>query len=133
MRSNRGELLVLALFAAGLSCRMEAEAPPAAQVFTDHKFLKADRPTKHLGEDCTEHGASACMEEGAVSFHYKPDPEEGYVCSKPCETTADCPDTWGCLSLYPAPGNSFCAPPADWEPHRTHVSPKNQPRHEAQD
>jgi hypothetical protein len=33
----------------------------------------------------------------------------------------DCPAGWPCASIYPAPGNSFCAPPATWISQATQV------------
>jgi hypothetical protein len=107
-----------ALLAASLSCAPSEPQNRRAEVFTEHRFLKAapEVPKKQLGEDCSAHGASECQ---YLCFHADVDPGKGHVCSKPCESDDDCPEEWACRSVYPSPGSSFCVPPAGWNQRAT--------------
>ncbi len=68
--------------------------------------------TAEFGEDCAANGRSACKTghcietrvEGTKKFH----------CTTPCTSDGDCPETWVCTSLLPAPDSSFCTPPLSW-------------------
>jgi hypothetical protein len=105
-----------ALLAASLSCAPSEPQNRRAEVFTEHRFLKAavEAPKKQLGEDCFTYGASECQSD--LCFHVGADPAKGHVCSKACESDDECPQDWTCRSVYPTPGSSFCVPPRDWAP-----------------
>lgn len=101
----------LALLVASASCAPSEPQNRRSEVFTEHRFLKAqpNAPKKQLGEDCSTNGASECQSE--LCFHTDADPSKGHVCSKACGSDEDCPEAWACRSVYPSPGSSFCVPP----------------------
>jgi hypothetical protein len=119
MRFRTCSLLVL--FVASLSCAPSEPQNRRAEVFTEHRFLKAapETPKKQLGEDCS---ASECQ--SGVCFHADVDPGKGHVCSKACESDDECPEGWACRSVYPSPGSSFCVPPKDWVPSAIIARPR---------
>lgn len=125
MESTRNSALwcagALAIAAALAGCPSTAsEQEPA--VFHEHQFLVTAKPTKGLGEDCSVGGASDCRKSAPVCWHFWDDPQgKGYACTKACETEEDCPEGWGCVGVAPGEGNSFCAPPRDWQPQAVAV------------
>ena len=88
------------------------DEPAARQTFTEHKLLIAAAPTKNLGESADVYGSSECL--SGLAIHAKPEPHTGRYCTAACRATADCPVAWTCVSVYPGPGNTFCAPPENW-------------------
>lgn len=78
------------------------------EVLTEHRSQKEDVATKQVGDDCTEHGASACL--SGVCLHVKPGRNEGYVCSRPCQSEQECPGNWRCAQVHPASEGRLCIP-----------------------
>jgi hypothetical protein len=119
--------LAWALFAAGLSScddgKTGAEPASANQgVFTERRELNAAGPGQlKLGEDCSQTGKAGCQ--SGLCLKHRPGFGTGYVCSAPCDTVANCPATWACNSMYPAPKASYCTPPAAWVYGATTVRP----------
>lgn len=106
--------------AASIACGNSVpEASPPKPVFTEHRPMQAEKPSKQLGEDCTTFGTSECI--SGTCFHYKPSPREGYVCSQKCQTDEGCPPLWACTSIYAGESNRYCSPPQDWKPQSTAV------------
>ncbi len=119
MRKSLNVMGAAALVA--LACTSQEGRPSdRGEVFSEHRFLTANRPTKKLGEDCTVSGKSEC--ETAVCYHVKPHPAEGYICSASCQSDDDCPETWNCRAMLP--GATFCVPPDGWSPQKTVVRPR---------
>lgn len=89
--------------------------PAAAERFVavrnDAVAGTASRRTLGFGEDCSALGNRACKSELAV--HLKPLPNDGWVCTKSCETDADCEKGWVCTRVG-ALGEQRCVPPAGW-------------------
>jgi hypothetical protein len=102
--------LVLVLFALAACPKSKTPVfgPPA---FADGG---SQSNTKAIGEDCSGGGPSDCQSQ--LCFHYLPGAQTGFVCGKKCSSDADCPVTWSCQTVYPAPGNDFCVPPKTWTP-----------------
>ncbi len=117
MRLHVLAVTIAAVGALGSGCKDETELGKV-EVFSGHNFLRTDKaPTKSIGEDCAEGGQAECKDRGAVCFHYQADPERGYVCSVPCASDIECPESWCCESVVPSmPGSSFCVPPKEWVP-----------------
>jgi hypothetical protein len=119
--------LAWAFFVAGLSScddgKTGTEPPSANQaVFTERRELNAARPGQlRLGEDCSQTGEDGCQ--SGLCLKHRPGFGAGYVCSKACDTTANCPATWACSTIYPSPKASFCTPPAGWVYAATAVAP----------
>lgn len=96
----------------GCSSGSKTESGPEA--FTEHRIREAATPTKRVGEDCKVGGFSDCL--SRICVHFKPSPQEGYVCSQRCNGLDwDCPMRWVCRSVFPGPNNSYCFPPANWQ------------------
>lgn len=106
-------LICAALLAACQRSAPDSDPPPAherAPVLSEYVPTPSpDGPTKRIGDDCTAHGASECV--SGTCLHVSPKPGEGYVCSRTCTATADCPPGWTCSSLLPAPASALCLPP----------------------
>lgn len=119
----RGRLLgVSAAVVAALAtsaCEGGASTTAPSAVFGDHQFALTAAATKQLGENCVVEGPGGCVT--GTCFHYKPDPHDGFVCSRACTSSDDCPSGWSCVSIYPGPGNEYCAPPKEWAPAMTSV------------
>jgi len=98
----------------------ESEEPVARAVLTEHRPQKAEKATKQVGEDCTEKGASACL--SGVCLHVKPGREEGYVCSRACQSGQECPPNWQCAQVYPTPQGRLCTP----SPTGREIAPSGQ-------
>lgn len=98
-------------FLAGCNNTLQGGSKPAeaSDILTEHRPLKADHPDGKLGDDCTEHGASACL--SGLCLHTKPGPRSGYVCSQPCASASDCPSRWTCGAIHPASTQLLCIPP----------------------
>lgn len=117
--------LALSLLAGCSGGERKEEEPKERKIFAQHQFLKAAKQTKQLGDDCTVAGASECVSN--LCYHYKPDVRAGFVCSRECKSTAECPAEWECRSIYP-PNQSFCSPPVKWKPHPADARPqRSQP------
>lgn len=115
----RWRLLAGALLGTFLTACVDAreEASPASsskEVFTEHRFQKLASPSKGLGESCLTGGTSECRT--GLCLHYLPGPSEGWVCSASCQSEAQCPVAWSCLSIFPSDGARFCIPPKTWVP-----------------
>lgn len=133
LRTGRSRLLLLLGVAAVLgtaaqvaSCACggpDQRRDASPRVFTSHQFLQMGPATKQLGEDCTAGGTSECQ--SSICFHYGPDPASRYACSRRCEEHDDCPMNWWCISIYPAPGHTYCAPPSNWTPRIASPQPRD--------
>jgi hypothetical protein len=88
-------------------------ATPSVQI-TEHVFQLNGSAGKQTGEDCTTYGQTDCL--SGICFHYQADPTVGYVCTTRCGSNENCPPGWGCASVYPMPGETYCAPPSTWVP-----------------
>jgi hypothetical protein len=86
----------------------EPETPVAREVLTEHRPLMTEKATKQVGEDCTENGASACL--SGVCLHVKPGRKEGYLCSRACQGSQECPRDWQCAQVYPTAQGRLCVP-----------------------
>jgi hypothetical protein len=88
--------------------KSQTEPATAKEVLTEHRPLRAEKATKQLGEDCTANGDSACL--SGVCLHVKPGRKEGYVCSRACQSSQECPQNWQCAQVYPTPQGRLCVP-----------------------
>jgi hypothetical protein len=112
---------VAALLAVASSCACDgavgdgATRPPQSVARVTKPVTTA---VKGVGEDCRVEGPTVCLE-APVCLHYKLNPQDGFVCSRPCPRgSIDCPaENWSCQSIYPGVGNEYCVPPATWAPH----------------
>jgi hypothetical protein len=94
-------------FALVTACSRDGAQSPDA-VLTEHRFAAAGAKTRQLGEDCTQAGSLQCA--SGICLHVEADRNAGYVCSKACSSSSDCPPAWGCIQVFPAPDSSFCVP-----------------------
>lgn len=102
-------LLTLACAALALSCDGGGGEKPRPQstVFTERRPLTAATPSLQLGQDCS--GGSGCL--SGICYKTGPGYGAGYICSKRCDSAADCPRSgWTCSAMLPGPGASFCVP-----------------------
>ncbi len=98
-------LLATAAFACSPSGSSKADEGPEL-VFSEHKFLKADRPTKEIGEACDTYGASECKS-GLCVHAINPASDRGHVCTMLCSSHRDCPGDWMCA---PITNSLLCLP-----------------------
>lgn len=63
--------------------------------------------TLAVGADCSAAGRHACKTELAV--HLKPMPNEGWTCTRRCESPGDCLPQWECVAVG-ALGERLCVP-----------------------
>src|SRR5215831_8905164 len=101
---TRALALGFTLFAA---CTTDGPSSPDA-VLSEHRFAASAAKTKQLGEDCTQAGSAQCT--SGICLHVEADRNAGYICTKACSSSSDCPRTWGCTQVFPAPDSSFCVP-----------------------
>ncbi len=101
---------------ASSACERSESLPPApldSMVLREHRPLQAAKPTKELGESCTQAGASECQ--SGLCLHAAPGGRaQGYFCSQACADGAGCPAGWGCAQLFPGQPGNVCVPPPTW-------------------
>ncbi|MFY2560056.1 hypothetical protein ACN469_20775 [Corallococcus terminator] len=84
----------------------EIEASP---VFGEHRVREpAQKGLAAVGMDCGVGGKAGCA--SGLCLHTGKEPGEGYVCSKPCAVSADCPSEWRCAQLQPGSSARVCLP-----------------------
>jgi hypothetical protein len=105
-----------------LSFGCESSKPAAAsssphsipKVFGTSRGAVTETATKELGQDCTEFRSSDCL--SGLCLHTGSLPSEGYVCSKRCADSSECPSTWSCTQVFPSDDGHLCVPPSERVP-----------------
>lgn len=106
-----GAACMVGLALLGGACERGAPAPERAgpTVVTEWRPLPTSQPaSKQVGEACDAHGASECLEGQCV--HARPTRGQGYVCSRPCQASAQCPPDWRCVPVVPGARQAVCLP-----------------------
>lgn len=102
--------MVVALWAVG--CRLEEASTPPPDVLTEHRPQALESPESDVGGPCGKGGASQCNA-GLLCLHVRPEPSRGYVCTRKCQSHADCPQGWACTLLDLSTEDQVCTPPED--------------------
>ncbi len=100
----------LALWGCNNSLPQESNRTEPEHPITEHRTVKAERPTGQLGDDCTSNGASGCL--SGICLHTQPDHKSGYFCSQRCNSAAECLPGWTCAFIHPGIQTTLCIPPA---------------------
>ncbi len=101
-------LVAMAALACSPSASSKVDEGPEP-VFSEHKFLNAEQPTKEIGEACDTYGASECTS-GLCVHATDPAPDRGHICTVRCNATGDCPNSWHCGQVVPSLVVRFCIP-----------------------
>ena len=113
---------LLALATCGARCSEGAvselpgrQGPPAgpeavADVVSEPSPSETAQTLREVGEDCSAVGGEGCV--SGVCLHADVDSRTGgFVCSRECGGTSDCPAGWRCLQTHPGPDSELCIPP----------------------
>lgn len=115
-------LFCCALPACEKAASRENPVPVDGLVLQEHRPVQAAKPTKEVGEDCTQAGASECH--SGLCLHAAPGGrKQGYFCSQSCNDGSGCPEGWGCAQLFPGQPGNACVPPGDWQGARARRAP----------
>jgi hypothetical protein len=88
------------LTAVGIPCERRDECEPAQDCFTA-------APGGFCTRGCTEPGQTRDCPTGTICTNFGGDLQ---VCSKPCQTNADCRINYECLLTHPSGTESACRP-----------------------
>lgn len=102
-------LMPSVVLALGCSGEVGLERPP--NQLTLRSPVGGVAATRHLGEDCKQHGRAACL--SSECLHVGFETTTRYVCSKRCGIDEDCPLEWNCTDTLPGGAHRFCIPRVD--------------------
>ncbi len=76
------------------------------RTISEHQFSKAtSTELKPIGAGCDEHGAKSCRD--GTCMRVIPG---AHICTRFCDSQADCPEDWSCLSPMPGRDVRVCVP-----------------------
>ena len=106
-----GAWLVVVVLSMGCQGPVEFGGPPPGSqtVVGKHEFLRADEPTKTIGQSCDIGGASECVSD--LCIHASPEGRlhTGYRCSQLCGPGRDaCPQGFTCVQGHPSADGMWC-------------------------